>query len=133
MVKKMYTIVIRQEWKRGESQINVLYADQFGILDESYMKLNFFSSQISGTLQNDYYKEHYQDEENRVQWKDSDMYGDLKEEDYKKGALTLKNSFPLWLFVETEKYSYNKIIARIFNEAALEDNIYPQLQPDDLP
>ena len=69
----------------------------------------------------------------RVQWKDSDMYGDLKEEDYKKGALTLKNSFPLWLFVETEKYTYNKIIARIFNEAALEDNIYPQLQPDDLP
>jgi hypothetical protein len=43
----------------------------------------------------------------------------------------------LWLFVETEEYTYNKIIARIFEEAAREDNqeenIYPELQPDDLP
>jgi hypothetical protein len=101
------------------------------------MKLNFYGKQIGGTLHNNYYTNHYEDKgEERVQWKDSDTYRDLKE-GYKKGALTLKNSFPLWLFVETEEYSYNKIIARIFNEAALEDNlgdnIYPQLQPDDLP
>ena len=133
MVKKMYTIVIKQEYDHGDL-INVLYADLFGLLDESYIKLNFFSSQISGTLHNKYYDEYYGDDENRVQWEDSEWYGDLKEEDgYNKGAFTLKNSYPLWRFVETEEYTYNKIIARIFNEAAREDNVYPQLKPDDLP
>ena len=98
------------------------------------MKLNFFSRQISGTLKNDYYTKHYEGKEGRVQWKDSEWYGDLKEKDgYNKGAFTLKNSYPLWRFVETEDYTYNKIIARIFNEAAREDNVYPQLKPDDLP
>ena len=133
MVKKMYTIVIRQKFIRGQDVINVLYADQFGILDESYMKINFYGKQIVGTLQNNYYEDFYESKKERVQWKDSKTYRDLKEEDYKREAFTLKNSYPLWRFAETEDHTYNKIIARIFNEVAREDNIYPQLHPDDLP
>jgi hypothetical protein len=126
----MYTIVIRQKYEKGYTVTNVLYADQFGILDEDYIKTSFYAQQISGTLQNDYFKKYY---ENRAQWEDSDTFNDLEEKDYKEGAFKLENSFPLDLFAETEEFSYNKIIARIFSEAAQEDNIYPQLKAEDLP
>jgi hypothetical protein len=125
MVKNMYTIVISQKGRKGLRAINIVYADQFGILDESYMKVNFYSNQITGTLENDYYEDYYQDDKDRVQWKDSVPYKNLKK-GYKKGAFTLKNSYPLWLFAETEDHSYNEIIAQIFKEAASENPIYPQ-------
>ena len=94
MVKYISSINIKQGYYN--SKIHVLYASILRILDPNYMKQNFYVDQntLSGGLTNDF---------NDDAWIKSDDYINLHSE-YRDGAFTLHNLFPIWLFSGANKF-----------------------------
>jgi hypothetical protein len=119
MVKNMATIVVKQGFET--SKINVLYANQFKILDEGYIKQNFYGQQIGGSVVNQF----------RVrlgseQWIDSILYRELKQE-YESGAFTLKNAFPISAFHDADKF--DELFSELISHS---QRILIDFRPEDL-
>lgn len=104
MVKYQSTIIVKQGY--SNSMINVLYASIFKILDEGYIKqnLNPNGQQIGGQLKNIY---------NGDAWLNSEELFDLFN-DYRNGAFTLKNAFPIHLFSNLDDFDI--FFAKLFND-----------------
>jgi AAA15 family ATPase/GTPase len=123
MVKNMLTIVIKQGG--SGTAINALYANIFRVLDEGYIKQNFYDTEIGGTIINKHI-------DKNKQWIDSEFFSNLKDDysDKKQGAFTLENAYAIWLFSDSDKF--DEVFAKFFSDAAAMDNKYPQLRPSDI-
>jgi len=92
MVKYVATIVVKEGSSR--SWINILYANLLGVLDETYMKTNFYMNTvdtIGGSLDN-----------NEV-WKNSNSFAILPAL-YRQGAFTLQNLYPIFKFSDADNF-----------------------------
>ncbi|KKK63482.1 hypothetical protein LCGC14_2993830 [marine sediment metagenome] len=85
MVKYLATINVKQGF--SGSQTSVLFANLLKVLDEEYMKQNFYGDNIGGTLLNS---------ANDNAWLGSDCFEDLPYE-FAQG-FSLSALYPIWLF-----------------------------------
>ncbi len=124
MVKFGATISMKQG--AINSLIHVLYANPLRILDEGYMKQNFYSDTgtIDGSLQNS---------NNDDAWINSQDFANLLSE-YRDGSFNFDTMFPIHLFTDAD--NFNVWFANLFNDMATnyerDNNIYPTISPNDL-
>jgi len=124
MVKYIATISVKQGF--SNSHINVLYANLITILEEEYMKQNFFSGAdaIGGKLINP---------NNINAWINSEDFANLPSE-YRDDGFTFGTTFPIYRFTDAD--SFQVWFAELFNVMARDykgsNNIYPTISPNDL-
>lgn len=122
MVKYLATINVKQGF--SGSQTSVLFANLLKVLDEEYMKQNFYGDNIGGTLLNS---------ANDNAWLESDYFEDLPYE-FAQG-FSLSALYPIWLFTNAD--SFHNVVTDMFNDMRANfggaSSIFPTFRnPDDI-